>query len=79
MSKLIEMSGLRFGKLVVTAPAGSKYLGRASRAGWWCRCDCGEMIAATGAKLREGKATSCGCRWGWKNAPGRSARTGRGQ
>jgi hypothetical protein len=61
MSVLIEMTGQRFGRLVVLAPAGSKYIGRASRAAWRYRCDCGRVIIVTGAHMREKMTRSCGC------------------
>jgi hypothetical protein len=60
MSKMIDMSNQRFGKLLVLGYAGSKFRGRASRASWHCLCDCGASIIQTGAKLREG-VQSCGC------------------
>jgi hypothetical protein len=61
MSKLIDMSGQRFGKLVVVGYAGSKFRGRAARASWHCLCDCGASTISTDAKLRQGVARSCGC------------------
>jgi hypothetical protein len=66
MSKLIDMSGRKIGKLTVLGYAGSKFRGRASRASWHCSCDCGREIITTGAKLREREgntAQSCGCAW----------------
>jgi len=61
--KMIPMEGRRFGKLTVTGYTGSRYGGRASRAAWHCRCDCGTDTIKTGAHLREreGTAQSCGC------------------
>jgi hypothetical protein len=63
MSKLIDMSGKRIGRLLVLSYAGSKFRGRAARASFFCRRDCGREIITTGAKLREreGTAQSCGC------------------
>jgi|SoimicmetaTmtHPA_FD_contig_31_6210091_length_397_multi_1_in_0_out_0_2 hypothetical protein len=66
MSKLIDMSRQRFGKLVVVGYAGSKFRGRAARASWHCLCDCGASTLTTGAKLRQGVATSCGRRTKFK-------------
>ena len=31
------------------------------RAAWNCRCACGRPFVTTGERLRNGKATSCGC------------------
>jgi len=61
MSKVVEMAGRRFGLLLVLAPAGSKYIGRASRAAWRCKCYCGTETIVVGAHLREGMTQSCGC------------------
>jgi hypothetical protein len=60
-SLIIEMAGRRFGRLLVLAPAGCWYEGRARRAAWRCVCDCGNTITTTGARLREGTTRSCGC------------------
>jgi hypothetical protein len=61
MSLVIDMVGKRFGRLFVTSPAGSWYSGRASRAAWHAKCDCGNAYTTTGGHLREGSVTSCGC------------------
>jgi hypothetical protein len=61
MSKLIDMTGQKFGKLVVLGYAGSMFRGRAARAAWHCRCECGVEKIISGAHLREGDAQSCGC------------------
>jgi hypothetical protein len=74
MSKMIDMTGRQFGKLTVTGYAGSKYRGRASRASWHCRCDCGNETIATGAHLREGDIRSCGC---WRDESRYGRRAGR--
>lgn len=59
MGKLIDLTGLRFGKLVVEgraiAPSGAK------EAYWKCQCDCGNTTIARGTHLRQGKIKSCGC------------------
>jgi hypothetical protein len=60
MSRLIDMTGRKIGRLIVTGYAGSKFRGRAARASWTCRCSCGITFVATGAHLREGQQ-SCGC------------------
>jgi hypothetical protein len=61
MSKLIDMSGQRISKLVVTGYAGSKFRGRSAKASWHCLCDCGARLIVVGAHLREGHTKSCGC------------------
>ena len=54
-SKLIDITGQRFGKLVVI-----KYIGDYK---WLCKCDCGNTIEVYGANLRrDDRGTrSCGC------------------
>lgn len=52
-----DMTGQRFGRLVVTARAGS----RRGRAIWRCLCDCGESHHVAGMYLKAGKSRSCGC------------------
>lgn len=56
-SETPDMAGMRFGKLVVVAPAKSKH----NRARWICKCDCGKECVAVGKTLRKGKKRSCGC------------------
>lgn len=52
-----DMSGLRFGRLVVLERAGT----RSKNPIWRCRCDCGNEIFAMGGNLRSGDTQSCGC------------------
>jgi len=52
------MLGLRFGRLVVCADAGT---GREGKALWLCRCDCGNSKKVVGKDLRRGDTRSCGC------------------
>jgi hypothetical protein len=62
--KLIHLTGLRFGHLVVhnrVADDGTK------EAVWFCHCDCGKSYHARGGDLRTGRTVSCGCADG---APG---------
>lgn len=58
MSKFIDLTGQKFGRLLV--------LGRAknSRTGitrFNCLCDCGKRSIVTGVQLRNGHTQSCGC------------------
>lgn len=59
MSKLIDLSGLRFGRLLVVCRAPNQP-GR-TIAMWRCRCDCGGESIVRGAHLRCGLIESCGC------------------
>lgn len=55
--KKLELTGQRFGKLTVLAPA--ENIG--SRTAWLCRCDCGQETVVPTRRLRDGRRTSCGC------------------
>jgi hypothetical protein len=55
--KVIDLSGQRFGRLVVGALAPSDSAG----AKWSVHCDCGNEFIATSGDLRRGHTTSCGC------------------
>ncbi len=55
--KKLDLTGQRFGKLTVLAPA--ENIG--SRTAWLCRCDCGRETVITTLRLRDGRRTSCGC------------------
>ena len=58
MSKVIDMTNLRFGQLVVLKRAENDKYGKAQ---WLCKCDCGNEKIINGASLRKGLTTSCGC------------------
>ena len=58
MGKLVDLTGQRFGKLVVVERAGSSISGFAM---WRCRCDCGKIAIVIGRNLRTGNTRSCGC------------------
>ena len=55
--KRLDLTGQRFGKLTVLAPAENIR----KRTAWLCRCDCGQETVVTTARLRNGLRTSCGC------------------
>lgn len=52
-----DMSGQRFGKLVVTTYAFTKN----AQSHWNCVCDCGEILVVKGTYLRTNDTLSCGC------------------
>lgn len=62
MSKVVDLTGRRFGRLTVLAFAGlaCNANGR-SRASWICRCDCGTERTITADYLGSGRTKSCGC------------------
>ncbi len=58
MTKLVDLAGLRFGKLTV----GPNHVRRGRQTFWPCICDCGNgQIEVWAASLRAGKTRSCGC------------------
>ena len=62
MSKLIDITGRRYGRLVVIERAGSYYSpSYRSSPLWRCRCDCGAECVVSGDSLRSGRTRSCGC------------------
>lgn len=59
VSRFIDLTGQRFGRLMVIKKAGT-----ASANGnvkWFCRCDCGNQTLVDGYALRKGTTRSCGC------------------
>lgn len=62
MSKFIDLTGKRFGRLVVISldaphiqPNGAKVTM------WKCKCDCGNIKSIRATSLRNGSTISCGC------------------
>ena len=58
MSKLKDIQGLRFGRLIVCEQVEND---KHQNARWRCACDCGKSIVAVAFKLRNGHTQSCGC------------------
>ena len=62
ISKLIDLSGERFGSLTVLERAQDIVWGNGQRVvGWLCECDCGNKIIVPRGALRSGNTRSCGC------------------
>lgn len=59
MSKLIDLTGQRFGRLTVIERAENK----GEQTAWRCKCDCGKIVDVRGGNLKSGHTTSCGCYW----------------
>lgn len=55
-SRRTDLAGQRFGRLTALRPAGN--IG--GRTVWLCRCDCGREVAVKTARLRDGRAKTCG-------------------
>lgn len=58
MSRLIDLTGQRFGMLTVLRRAES----RNGKVCWTCRCECGSTIEVSGNNLKRGHTVSCGCK-----------------
>lgn len=58
MTKPIDLTGQRFGRLSVIARDRNSSDGRAR---WMCQCDCGSICVVLGLSLRNGMTRSCGC------------------
>jgi len=57
MGKKIDLTGQRFGRLVVVKEVGRRY----KQVIWGCVCDCGNKVDVAGYSLRRGYTLSCGC------------------
>lgn len=61
MAKKVDLTGLRFGRLLVVAPAGVIKKGSRTYKTWECLCDCGLTSFKTTNSLNSGNVRSCGC------------------
>ena len=60
MSKVIDLTGQKFGRLTVIRRAGRDKLGKYL---WLCKCECGKETVVRGYTLKNGSTKSCGCLW----------------
>lgn len=58
MTKLIDLTGKRFGRWTVVGPAG---LNEKRERLWLVKCDCGNEKKLRGLVLKKGISKSCGC------------------
>ena len=58
MSKKVDLTGMRFGRLTALEPTEERKNGYTV---WLCRCDCGNTVHAASRFLKNGWMTSCGC------------------
>lgn len=58
MTKLIQLTGRRFGRLVVVSRSTNK---PRNHARWNCDCDCGGTTTASSGNLLHANTSSCGC------------------
>lgn len=58
MSRKIDLTGRRYGRLVVLEDTGIR---KNKSIVWKCECDCGKIVFPTARHLSIGNTTSCGC------------------
>ena len=58
MSKFIDLTGQRFGRLLVMHHYGKSKNWQST---WLCKCDCGAEVVVVSQDLRNGHTKSCGC------------------
>lgn len=61
MKTIVDMTGERFGRLVVLGLEEVRGRNGRTNAMWRCRCDCGKEVVAYRMNLTRGNTTSCGC------------------
>lgn len=62
MSKFIDLTGQRFGRLLVLYQVDDIISSKGTkRTNWCCLCDCGVECNVAGDNLRKGNTKSCGC------------------
>ena len=59
--KIEDISGQRFGNLIVLEKTNKRAGGGSSNYIWKCRCDCGNVIGAAASDLKNGFTKCCGC------------------
>ena len=59
MAKFIDLTGQRFGRLVVIERAKNRDL--SNKIMWHCVCDCGNFVDVITGSLKNGNCKSCGC------------------
>lgn len=56
-----DLTGQKFGKLVVVSFWGYKKIMNRNNAVWNCKCDCGKLTKTYAYRLKNGATKSCGC------------------
>ena len=55
----VDLTGQRFGKLLVLHRDTEKQSGPGKHIYWICQCDCGKIVSKAGHHLRSGEAFAC--------------------
>lgn len=58
MPKFIDLSGQRFGRLIVIE---FSHVNKQGNSMWKCECECGKQCISRGVDLKSGNTSSCGC------------------
>jgi len=58
LGKFIDLTGMRFDKLIVLKHDGKNKYGQSK---WVCKCDCGNITIRNGSSLKGKNISSCGC------------------
>lgn len=61
MNQMIDMTGQRYGRLVVIRRIPAPPRNRKKHTWWLCQCDCGEVSEVPRCSLVSGATRSCGC------------------
>jgi len=61
MRALIDMTGIRYGRLVAIDVSHKVQMKKGEVIFWNFQCDCGQLLKAKGADVRTGHTKSCGC------------------
>ena len=61
MGKFIDLTGQKFGRLIVVEKAEKPKNVKNKETYWKCYCDCGNKKIINGRSIRTGHSTSCGC------------------
>lgn len=59
MGKFNDLSGKRFGRLVVIKDTGKR--NKSKKILWLCKCNCGNIVEVVAQSLTSGDTKSCGC------------------
>jgi len=56
-----DLTGKKFGRLIVLKDGGTRIYGGHERRMWLCKCSCGGIVSIVGTSLSNGNTKSCGC------------------
>lgn len=74
MNAEIDLTGMRFGRLVAVKRAGHHVSPSRKQILWECVCDCGNKLIVQRSSLRSGNTSSCGCNYAFAGKARRTLR-----